>query len=268
MQAKILVVDDEETIRYTLKRTLKREYEVTTAESGQAALTQLKQQEFDLALIDIKLEDISGIALLAKLREQSPDTVVIVLTGNGSLDTSVEALRHGAHDYLLKPCKPTNLRESVRTGLLERQQKLKQRQLMAQLNQLANNIGNLTGGLGQETATPAITPPNDLPEAPDRLVRCGALAIDTFRHIVTIDNQMLEVSPTEFDVLFYLANKSPQIVSASELVAEVQGYESELWEAKHIARQYIYRLRQKIKETIKRDDIIRTVRGQGYAINV
>ncbi len=269
MQAKILIVDDEETIRYTLERTLQQNYDVQTADSGATALDLARQTDFDLALIDIKLADISGIELLARLKEHAPDTIVIVLTGYASIETSVESLRHGAHDYLFKPCKPADLRESVRTGLIERQKRLQQRQLMTQLSQLASSINSLTDVSG--AVAPQI--PNlsleqaDIPAAPDRFIRCGSLVIDTLRRIVTVNNQQLEVSATEFDVLFYLVNKSPQTVSPMELIQQVQGYESELWEAKHIARQYVYRLRQKIKDVIGHDTIIRTIRGQGYTIN-
>jgi DNA-binding response OmpR family regulator len=266
-QATILIVDDEEHIRYSLKRILKRDgYYVVTAESGKVALQLIDEQEFDLALIDIKLTDISGMELLEIIRKNAPDTVVIVLTGYASLETSVESLRQGAHDYLFKPTKPTQLRESIRTGLLERQQKLSQRQLLAQLDQLVNSIGNLTGMM--QTNKPILEINTQALESPERFIQRGDLIIDTVRHVITIDEHLLEVSPTEFEVLFYLAQQAPQVVKATELINEVQGYDSELWEAKHIARQYIYRLRQKIKETAGRDNIIRTVRGQGYTINM
>ena len=95
--AKILVVDDEANIRASLKEILARDgYHVITAESGESALALLPTHEFDLALIDLKLTGIGGIEVLAVLREQSPNTVAIVLTAHASLETAVEALRKGA----------------------------------------------------------------------------------------------------------------------------------------------------------------------------
>jgi DNA-binding response OmpR family regulator len=120
---RILVVDDEPGIRFFLEDTLTRDgYQVTAVETGEAAVRAIAVQEFDLALVDLKLTGMGGMEVLAYLRQQSPDTAVILLTAHASLDTAVQALRQGAHDYLFKPCKTVELRESVRTGLLRRQQ--------------------------------------------------------------------------------------------------------------------------------------------------
>ena len=119
--AKILVVDDEMPIRYTMQKTLARDgYQVTAVESGEQALQHLATQEFDLALIDLRLKGMDGLELLAELRRKCPATTVIILTAHASLETAVQALRQGAHDYLFKPCATVELRESVRTGLLKR----------------------------------------------------------------------------------------------------------------------------------------------------
>ena len=116
---KVLVVDDEANIRASLKEMLTRDgHQVVTVDSGEAALALISgtTQAFDVVLIDLKMKGIGGIKVLKALRQQSPDTVAIVLTAHASLGTAVEAVRHGAHDYLFKPCKPTELRESIRRG--------------------------------------------------------------------------------------------------------------------------------------------------------
>ncbi len=116
--ARILVVDDDAAVRGFLHELLNDEgYAVVVADDGKMALDCLATQTFDLALIDLKMNGISGLNVLAQLHESAPDTTAIVLTGYGTLETAVEALRHGAHDYLLKPCKPEKLRNSVRAGL-------------------------------------------------------------------------------------------------------------------------------------------------------
>jgi DNA-binding response OmpR family regulator len=278
-QAKILIVDDEAGIRFSLEETLSRDgYQVTTAESGEAALACVAAQPFDLVLIDLRLPGMGGMELLAALRQQAPDSVVIVLTAHASLETAVEALRQGAHDYLFKPCKTVELRESVRRGLLNRRQKLQQRELLQQLEQhLSNSLQNLRATLTEPPAAAdaprplegeaTALPDGGLAEEGGRFLQQGGLIVDLTRHVITLDGQLLELSPTEFNLLAYLASEAPRVVSPQELVREVQGYQSETWEASETVRYHVYRLRQKIKEATGHADIIRTVRGVGYTIS-
>ncbi len=119
--ANILVVDDDDAVRGFVTALLIREgYRVVAVESGEHALEAIATQTFDLALIDLKMPGIGGIDVLTVLRQQSPDTAAIILTGQGSLESAVEAVRQGAHDYLFKPCKTDTLRKSVRAGLEKR----------------------------------------------------------------------------------------------------------------------------------------------------
>ena len=104
MSAKILVVDDEEAIRITLSEILAYEnYNVVTAPSGRDAVEKLTSEEFDLMLLDIRMPEMDGVEVMKKAGEISPDTQIVMVTGHGSLDTAIEALRHDVHDYLLKP---------------------------------------------------------------------------------------------------------------------------------------------------------------------
>ena len=126
----ILVVDDESGIRYYLERFLTREgYQVTTVADGETALKRLANEEFDVVLLDLKMKGIGGLEVLAELHRAWPATTVIILTAYASLESAVEALRSGAHDYLFKPCNTDDLRESIRTGLLRRHEQLQLRQL-------------------------------------------------------------------------------------------------------------------------------------------
>ncbi len=255
-QATILVVDDEPGIRFALRETLGRDgHKVVAVGSGEAALDLLARQEFDLALLDLKLPDIGGIELLSILRERWPDTVAIVLTAYASLETAVEALRHGAHDYLFKPCKTIEIRASVRSGLLKRQEKKRQRQMAAYLERSLADIQDIVGDLSPSA-----------PAVPSRFVRRGDLIVDLTRHVITLDGHLLELSPTEFNLLAYLVSESPRVLTPQELIREVQGYESEPWEASDTVRSHIYRIRRKIKAATGRTDVIRTVRGAGYTI--
>ncbi|HLB49844.1 MAG TPA: response regulator transcription factor [Anaerolineales bacterium] len=266
--AKILVVDDDDGVRFYLGETLARDgHEVTAVESGQAAMDQITSQQFDLALIDLKLKDMDGTEVLSTLRRQSPQTVAIMLTGHGTLETAVEALRQGAHDYLFKPCKTVELRESIRTGLLKRQQELRLRELVEILER---HMGGQTAG---ERSEPASAQPASAAAAPaasaqeeTRFLQRGRLVVDFMRHVITLDGHLLELSPTEYDLLTYLISAAPRVVSPKELVREVQGYQCEPWEVGDTLRYHIYRLRQKIRLATGQEEVIQTRRGVGYTI--
>jgi DNA-binding NtrC family response regulator len=102
-KASILVIDDDETIRYFLPRDLEAEgFQVTTAETGQAGLRALEREPAELILLDIRLPDLSGIEMLQRIREQWPESIVIMLTGEPDHETAVQAMRLGARDYLTK----------------------------------------------------------------------------------------------------------------------------------------------------------------------
>jgi DNA-binding response OmpR family regulator len=274
--ASILVVDDEAGIRFFLEEMLTGDgHRVMAVESGKSALEHIATDEYDLALVDLRLKDIDGMKVLATLRQESPDTVVIVLTGHASLETAVEALRQGAHDYLFKPCKTVELRESIQRGLSDRQQRLRQRSLMRQLERQLANLDEIRAAISNgsriQAATAKAPAPVSVPEidpARDqaRFLECGDLIVDLMRHVITLRGQLLELSPTEFDLLAYLVSEAPRVVAPRELVREVQGYEAEPWEAKETVRYHIYRIRRKIKAATGAGGVVRTVRGVGYTV--
>lgn len=94
----------------------------------------------------------------------------------------------------------------------------------------------------------------------------SGLAIDIQRHVIRLGGRRFRLSPTEFDLLVYLRNEAPRVVSPEELVREVQGYESDPVEARDIVRYHIYRIRRKAKSATGAKDLIRTVHGIGYAL--
>lgn len=105
MKRKILLVDDEKIILNALKADLiDNQYDVETAESGEKGIRKMKNKHFDLIITDLSLERMNGIEILRQARTIDPDIAVIILTGFGSLESAVEALRLGADDYLMKPC--------------------------------------------------------------------------------------------------------------------------------------------------------------------
>lgn len=107
---KILIVDDEAIIRNFLAETLRRKnLDVVTADSGKKALAILKETTFDMVITDMKMPDYTGIDVLRKVKELSPSTMVVVITGFGSIENAVEAMRNGAFNYLIKPFSPDTI---------------------------------------------------------------------------------------------------------------------------------------------------------------
>jgi len=108
--AKILIVDDELIMRESLAGWLQRDgHAVQTAPSGEAALEKLKESRFDIMLVDIKMEGISGLEVLRQVQESDPDVAVVMITAYGSIPTAIEAMKNGAYDYMLKPFDPNEL---------------------------------------------------------------------------------------------------------------------------------------------------------------
>jgi DNA-binding response OmpR family regulator len=106
----ILVVDDDKSILRTFTRILQKSgYEIDVAETGKEAMEKAENRHFDLALVDIRLPDMDGTDLLAKLKKPLQHTVKIMITGFPSLETGVKALDEGADAYLVKPVKPEEL---------------------------------------------------------------------------------------------------------------------------------------------------------------
>ena len=108
--AKILIVDDELIMRESLAGWLQRDgHDVQTAPSGEEALDILKESRFNIMLVDIKMEGISGLDVLQQVKESDPDVAVVMITAYGSIPTAIEAMKNGAYDYMLKPFDPNEL---------------------------------------------------------------------------------------------------------------------------------------------------------------
>lgn len=117
---KILVVDDELGPRESIRMILLDRYNIVTAENGKRALELLKNEEFDLVILDIRMPDINGIDLLSEIKSRFPDTEVVMITAYASLNTATNALRYGALDYLMKPFDRASVLDVVEKGLSRR----------------------------------------------------------------------------------------------------------------------------------------------------
>jgi len=251
----ILIVDDEPGIRLILERALRRQGHVTeTAVDGRSALQLLIHKSYDLILLDLHLGDLDGLSLLKAAREQDEDVVVIILTGQGSLQSAVEALRLGAFDYLFKPALPEAIRQRVQEGLQHRQRALRRRQILAQIDMLRQTLVQL-----DQTAGP-VAPNMDN----GRFLRSGPLVIDRYHRAATLDDNLLDLTTAEFDILVCLIESAPEPLSAQQILNRALGYDSDRFDPGDTAKWHIHHLRRKIEPDPKRPTYIKTVRYKGY----
>lgn len=277
--AYVLVVDDEGPNRYSVSKTLQRVgYIVHDAASGEEALEHLERQDYDVILTDIRMNPgMDGVELLRRIKERLPDAVVILMTGYASLGTAVEALRLGAHDYLIKPSSSQDIRNSVMRGI-DRARNLKRRRRL--LETIRNDVNELTRDNLREMSsydnldsTVEIVEPSPVEtgsqvvETPGATMQLGPLTVYPGRYQVSLEDRPIDLTPTEFDLLLYLAAHRGRVVPCHELVREVRGYTIDETEAREVIRPHVSNLRRKLKRAGKGGDIITNVRGIGYRLS-
>jgi DNA-binding response OmpR family regulator len=255
--ARIVVVDDEATARVSLAEILRLEgYEVSTAASGEEALSLLKRNDpFDLMVLDLKMPGMDGLEVTEAVREQAPSTVIILLTAFGTLETAIEAIRKGAHDYLLKPAPIPEILESVRTGLDKHRHEKQRQHLVSQLQRTLSELVTIEGAEAVEEAPSS---------QPDRFIQIRDVVVDRQKHIVTLRGKPLDLTPTEFKILVCLMETPDQVWSPRELVQRAQGYDTDAWGARAIIRVHIRRLRKKLEADPSDPQYILNMRGVGY----
>ncbi|MHC1729818.1 MAG: response regulator [Syntrophobacteraceae bacterium] len=102
---KVLIVDDEERFRTTLRKLLAvKKIEAADVGSAKEAFAEISQNAYDVVLLDVKMPEMNGIEALGKIKKQNPEIEVIILTGHASVDVAVEIMKLGGYEYLLKPC--------------------------------------------------------------------------------------------------------------------------------------------------------------------
>ena len=117
-QASILIIDDDAEIRYSLDRVLTTMGHITiSADSGEQGIETAKKENVDLIFLDNRMDGISGIETLQHLRSSAPNSMVILMTAYGTTQTAIEAMKHGAFDYVLKPFDLQKLKELVERAI-------------------------------------------------------------------------------------------------------------------------------------------------------
>ena len=203
MKPRILVVDDEESIREFLEIMLKKEgYEVTSAEDGAKAKEILTKRAFDMVISDLQMPNVTGIELLKFVRDSYPDIVFMMITAFGTAENAVEAMKMGAYDYLTKPFKIDEVRINVANALRSKNLEVENRTLKKEMQKeytFQNMVGNseamhrifdlikrvsqaptnvlITGesGTGKEVIAKAIHFNGPLKDKPFVTINCGAI---------------------------------------------------------------------------------------------
>ena len=203
MKPRILVVDDEESIREFLDIMLRKEgYEVTCVEDGQKAIDMLKKKTVDLIISDLQMPNVTGIELLKHVKETYPDLLFMLITAFGTTESAVEAMKMGAYDYITKPFKIDEVRINIANALRSRNLEVENRSLKKELEKeysFQNLVGNsetmhriydlikrvsetptnvlVTGesGTGKEMVAKAIHYNGPLKDKPFVTVNCGAI---------------------------------------------------------------------------------------------
>jgi two-component system response regulator HydG len=143
---RVLVVDDDEAIREALSRTLEKlGYEVAVAQDGQVGLDRLRQGGIHILLADLKMPKLSGQELLKAAKAIAPDIEVIVITGHGTVEDAVEAMKEGAYDFITKPFKRVQLEKTIRKAAEKQALVLQNRALQQRLDEL-QGTGQIIGG--------------------------------------------------------------------------------------------------------------------------
>jgi DNA-binding NtrC family response regulator len=127
---RILIIDDQESIRKSLKLALERVgYLADTAETGREAIRKSKAVFYNLALVDVRLPDMTGVELLTKMRKTVPEMVRIIITGYPSLENAIEAIHKGSNGYVVKPFAIEALLREVKEQLQKQQEAKKYSEL-------------------------------------------------------------------------------------------------------------------------------------------
>lgn len=123
----VMIVDDEERFLQTLAQRLRlRDFEVATFTNGQEAVAAARRQDFDIAIVDLKMPGMTGEQLLEMLKSDSPLTEVVIMTGHGTIPSAVQCTQSGAFNYLQKPCETEELLEVLKNAYRNRVQRRRQ----------------------------------------------------------------------------------------------------------------------------------------------
>ena len=267
----VLLVDHNGVNRYTVSKALQRVgYIVAEASFADQALDMLSRQHYDLILTEIHLPEIDGIELLRRIKAQSPDAVVILITGDPSVETAVQALRGGAQDYLVKPCSSEDIRIAVDRGIARARLLMRRRRMIDAIErnvfELAREVAESASTADDNELAPISQQARDQAASAANALVVGPLSLVPGRYQIADRAHSISLTPTEFDLLAYLAAHRNRVVSCQELVNEVRGYGTDETEAREVMRPHVSNLRRKLRQLGQYGELVVNVRGIGYRL--
>ncbi|CAH2212658.1 response regulator transcription factor [Tepidibacter aestuarii] len=228
MKNKILVLEDENSIRAFIKIKLKAlGYDVIEAKSGDEALDKV-DNSIDVALLDVMLPDIDGFEVCKKIRKKYPGLGIIMITAKGQEDDKVIGLKSGADDYIVKPFSPKELAARIES-LLRR----------ININSVKENIN---------------------------IVEYKPFKLDIDKKSLIKINELISLTPTEYAIIELLITNADKVISRDEILDEVWG-KNYFGDIKTVDVN-VRRIRQKIEDNPSKPKYIKTVRGYGYIWSV
>lgn len=258
----ILLVEDDARMRHLLTNVLAQAgYQVTPSADGSHAIKLLTVQDgpaapYAVVISDIRLGDVDGLQVLAHARRGPQPPAVILITGYGTLETAITALRAGAFDYLIKPFNPSDLLACVSRAIKHQEQQMSQAEAIRAITTVVDQLRAITPSI--QSVEPA---PEPVPQSTERLVQIGDLVIDRFRHVATFMNEPLRLTPIEYALLLCLGEMQGRVIPYSEIVRRTHNYIVEDFEAQSMLKVHIHNLRQKINPAY-----LVNIRGTGYML--
>lgn len=226
---KILVVDDETAIATLLQYNLQQNgYEVTVASDGLSAYQKAKEQQFNAILLDLMLPEMDGMTVLKQLRQDKVSTPIILVTAKGDEFDRVLGLELGADDYITKPFSP--------------------REVVARLKAVLRR---------SQVST-------DTNKTDEMVISIQDLLINDSKKTVMKENSVLSLTPREYDLLLYFAQRLGRVIDRETILTAVWGYE--YTGESRMVDMHISNLRDKIESNPKTPKILKTVRGFGYTM--
>ena len=234
MSVKVILVEDEKSIADGIIYNLKNEgLKVTHVDDGKIALDIFDEEHFDLIILDIMLPEVSGLEICKAIRKSS-NVPIIMLTAKDDENDKISGLEMGADDYITKPFSVKELISRVKAVL----RRTKNSELLYGIDE-------------------------DLNFAKE--INIGNIAMNPLRYEAKIDNEIIELRPREFELLYYLCENAGNIVSRDKLFSKVWGY-SFAGNSKTLD-VHIQRIRERIEVNPKSPKRLVTIRGVGYKLN-
>jgi len=234
MSVKVLLVEDEKSIADGIIYNLKNEgLKVTHVDDGKIAIDIFNEEHFDLIILDIMLPEVSGLEICKAIRKSS-NVPIIMLTAKDDENDKISGLEMGADDYITKPFSVKELISRVKAVL----RRTKNSELLHGVDEDLNFVKEIT---------------------------IGNIAMNPLRYEAKIDNEVIELRPREFELLYYLCENAGNIVSRDKLFIKVWGY-SFAGNSKTLD-VHIQRIRERIEVNPKLPKRLVTIRGVGYKLN-